>query len=490
MARGTGVTTQFGALHGAIHGGAAAMTLCRRWKMSRPEQQGVCARFVTIIACAIVLATSQVRAAPLEFTLHQIDGDKPGPTVLVIGGIQGDEPGGFNAASLLATHYQLRRGALWVVPNLNFESIVQRSRGVHGDMNRKFATVLKSDPDYARVVRIKAIITDPKVDYVLNLHDGSGFYRPQHIDSKHNPKRWGQSIIIDQETMPHFPYSDLEARARRVTTNVNHRMRDPQHRIHVKNTRTGEGDVEMAKTLTYFAINESKPAVGIEASKSLPTHLRAYYHLKIIEAYLHELGVVFERHFSLTPKSVRRALDENIKVAFFDRRMTLNLAGARSSLRFVPMKKNAELHYEASSPLVAVRNSRNGYRVSYGNRRITRLYPQFFEFDSSLEHVAMIVDGDHKKILVGGVVDVHERFSVTSIAGFRVNVIGWRRPRKKSDADVDISRASIDARYSVDRAARVYRVEFYRGTRFAGMVLIRFVDSEHTAFSRTKRPLS
>ena len=259
--------------------------------MSRPEQQGLCARFVTIIASAVLLATSQARAAPLEFTLHQIDGGKPGPTVLVIGGIQGDGPGGFNAASLLATHYQLRNGALWVVPNLNFESIVQRSRGVHGDMNRKFPTVAISDPDYARVERIKAIITDPKVDYVLNLHDGSGFYRPNHIDSKHNPKRWGQSIIIDQESISHSPYSDLEALARRVTSNVNQRMFEPRHRIHVKNTRTGEGNVEMAKTLTYFAINESKPAVGIEASKSLPTHLRASYHLQIIEAYLHERGV-------------------------------------------------------------------------------------------------------------------------------------------------------------------------------------------------------
>ena len=123
------------------------------------------------LALAVALCTSPAApgaGVPLEFTLHRVSGEQPGPTVLVIGGIQGDEPGGFNAASLLATHYRMRAGSVWVVPNLNFESIVRRSRGVHGDMNRKFPSVSASDPDFARVERIKRIITDPAVDYVLN----------------------------------------------------------------------------------------------------------------------------------------------------------------------------------------------------------------------------------------------------------------------------------------------------------------------------------
>ena len=122
-----------------------------------------------------------------------------------------------------------------------------------------------NDPDYARVERIKAIITDSKVDYVLNLHDGSGFYRPKHIDSSHSPRRWGQSIIIDQESMTRSPYAPLNRLAHRVIERVNEQLIEPAHEVHVKNTRTREGNVEMAKTLTYFAINEGKPAVGIEA---------------------------------------------------------------------------------------------------------------------------------------------------------------------------------------------------------------------------------
>ena len=96
------------------------------------------------------------------------------PVVLVVGGIQGDEPGGFSAATLLTTHYTIQKGVLWVVPNLNFPSIIKRSRGLHGDMNRKFAKLDNSDPEFGTVRRIQELISHPRVGLVLNLHDGSG----------------------------------------------------------------------------------------------------------------------------------------------------------------------------------------------------------------------------------------------------------------------------------------------------------------------------
>jgi len=434
------------------------------------------------------LLAGAVCATPLEFLLHRVDGAIDGPTVLVIGGIQGDEPGGFNAASLLVTHYTLRRGALWVVPNLNFESIVRRSRGVHGDMNRKFPAPASSDPDFARVERIKAIITDPRVRYVLNLHDGSGYYRLHHQDSMRNPRRWGQSIIIDQESMDRAP---LGALARLVSTRVNARLIDREHRYHVKNTRTREGNAEMAKTLTYYAINSGRPAVGLETSKSLPTHLRVYYHLRLIEAYLQELGLEFERNFALTPDAVRATVDANVRVAFYDRRLFLELADARRSLGFVPMKTGGELRYEASSPLVAVVDDGGSFRVNYGNRRVTHLHPQFFEYDAGLDAIGMTVDGVQRAVTVGTLVEARDRFIVDVPFELRVNVIGWQRSGVGSEHGVEIRRDDIAPRFSVDQGGRVFRVELYRGERFAGMVLVRFVDGETTAASPQPRgPLS
>lgn len=58
-------------------------------------------------------------------------------TVLIFGGIQGDEPGGFHAASLLLSDYNITKGKIIVAPNLAFDSIIKRSRGNNGDLNRK-----------------------------------------------------------------------------------------------------------------------------------------------------------------------------------------------------------------------------------------------------------------------------------------------------------------------------------------------------------------
>jgi len=54
-----------------------------------------------------------------KFDLIQ-KGKQDNNTLLVVGGIQGDEPGGFISASILATHYEITKGSIWIVPNLNF----------------------------------------------------------------------------------------------------------------------------------------------------------------------------------------------------------------------------------------------------------------------------------------------------------------------------------------------------------------------------------
>ena len=102
-----------------------------------------------LLSCTLAFSLSA--STIKDFTLHKKGLGENNNTLLVIGGIQGDEPGGFNAASLLVTHYKITKGNLWVVPNLNFMSILKRSRGPYGDMNRKFADLSLNDPEYGIV---------------------------------------------------------------------------------------------------------------------------------------------------------------------------------------------------------------------------------------------------------------------------------------------------------------------------------------------------
>ena len=81
-----------------------------------------------------------------ELNVYRIVGEQPGKTMLIIGGMQGDEPGGYLAADLYV-EMTLRKGNLIVVPRANFCSILLNVRGVNGDMNRKFAQVSPDDRD-------------------------------------------------------------------------------------------------------------------------------------------------------------------------------------------------------------------------------------------------------------------------------------------------------------------------------------------------------
>ncbi|TVM18711.1 deacylase [Oceanidesulfovibrio indonesiensis] len=438
---------------------------------------------IVALGCAASVALSAPPACCAEeqaidnlaFSLHQHEGDVDGPTLLVVGGIQGDEPGGFNAASLLVTHYKIKRGNVWIVPNLNFVSIIQQSRGVYGDLNRKFSFLGPSDPEYPVIEKIKSIITDERVDIVLNLHDGSGYYRHTYIDSMRNPRRWGQSVIIDQARI-HAPFGNLQNLADRVSMRVNNHLYDPEHEYNVKNTKTRLGDTEMEKTLTYYAINEGKAAFGVEASKSFPTSLRTYYHLQVLEAFMDIMGIKYSRNFGLDVAEVERTIDADVAVALYDSRIFLDLRNVRSNLRYVPMKKNARLAFASTNPLVTVVGEGGNYDVFYGNRRVTNLHPQYFDYDAAPDTVSMNVDGRTVDVPMGRRVKVSDFFSVEPREGYRVNVIGFAQDGVVSECGIRIQQSDFMKHFSLDTDGDVFRVEIYREetNAFSGMVLVDF----------------
>ncbi len=410
----------------------------------------------------------------LDFTLHRL-GPGGGPVLLVVGGIQGDEPGGFSAASLLVTSYTITSGQVWVVPNLNFPSIIERNRGAGGDMNRKFAHVDAKDPDYSAVRRIQDIIRDPGVGVILNLHDGSGFYRPTWENAMRNPKRWGQCVIIDQENIDAPSFGQLGKMARIAVQDANKRLLKPEHCYHLKNTETRKGDVEMEKTLTYFAINSGKPAFGVEASKDFTTEYRSYYHIQVLESFMRQMGIAFKRNFPLTPKGVQTAINSDLGIALYDDRLVLPLDNARPSLGYVPLKKDAAVAAKYTKPLLAVLKDKDSWKIAYGNRTLTRLTPQYMDYDDSLTRLEIVRDGKNVAVPIGEVVAVDGSFSIKSMPGYRVNAIGATKEKEDgSECGIVLRKQDFMPRFSVDKGGTTFRVEIYKGDAFAGMILVRF----------------
>ena len=401
------------------------------------------------------------------------------PVVLVVGGIQGDEPGGFSAATLLTTHYTIRKGVLWVVPNLNFPSIIKRSRGLHGDMNRKFARLDNSDPEFGTVRRIQELISHPRVGLVLNLHDGSGYYRPTFEDRLRNPNRWGQSVIVDQESLSGVFMGTLGDEARQAAGAANSKLLSPQHALHVHNTRTAEGDHEMEKSLSYYAVRQGKAAFGLEASKEFPVEIRAYYHLLMVESFLAQAGVEFTRGFALTPEGVRGALLDKLDVSFADNKVFLPLEDVRPAINLLPLSRGAPAQAVTSKPIMAVLPCAKGeegqYCVHYGNRMITLIRPDWREMDHSLTGMRVLADGREAEAPFGQVLEVSRSLLVQPAEGYRVNAIGYDSGRKDESGEV-MTLKDFQSRFSVDRRGRLYRVEVYKDQRFAGMFLVRFVS--------------
>ncbi len=248
-----------------------------------------------------------------ELNVYHIKGKLPGKTLLIIGGIQGDEPGGFLSADLYAD-MKLVAGNLIVVPRANFYSIILNRRQVNEDMNRKFSG--SSDENYeAQVVSIlKRLISES--DCLLNLHDGSGFYRDSWESEMKNPGRYGQSIIVDSDEYIHPDTGkkiNLGEMARLAISGINAQVDDPENFFRLNNHRTRAPDSlhpEQRKSATYYALYDCGiPAFGIETSKSLPLETRIYHHNLAVNFFMEIFGVTPEiPGIGLCPPQIKYAV--------------------------------------------------------------------------------------------------------------------------------------------------------------------------------------
>ncbi len=233
---------------------------------------------------------------PQELNVYKIYGQKKGPTLMIIGGIQGNEPGGFLSADLYAD-FGLKRGNLIVVPRANFYSILLFKRGANGDMNRKFGSERKNDNDARIVTILKNLIAES--DFLLNLHDGWGFYRSRYVNKLANPMRYGQSIIADCEEYFSVPLGRklyLKKMAQQVIDAVNAQIENPKYHFHFMNTRTGEDDspyIEQRLSATYYALTRHGiPAFGVETSKNLPSvEMKVRHHNLAVNAFMKVFGL-------------------------------------------------------------------------------------------------------------------------------------------------------------------------------------------------------
>jgi hypothetical protein len=237
-----------------------------------------------------------------ELNVYRIFGEEPGKTIMIIGGIQGDEPGGYLTADLYADIH-LKKGNLIVVPRANFYSILlSRREGLTGDMNRKFGVNgnIKKSLDEEIVIVLKHLIAQS--DLLLNLHEGSGFYSPVWINDMENPKRYGQSIIYDAE-MYQLPDNqgslNLGGLARSIIKKVNSQIENRRYHFRPNDHNTTSEETthhEQRLSATYYALTQANiPAFGVETSKTIKElETKVSLHKLVINTFMDQLGIVLD----------------------------------------------------------------------------------------------------------------------------------------------------------------------------------------------------
>ncbi|WGH74705.1 succinylglutamate desuccinylase/aspartoacylase family protein [Tenacibaculum tangerinum] len=125
----------------------------------------------------------------IEIPVYVFNGKKLGPTILLQGGLHGDEVNGVELVRrmLIDKSYKIRRGCVIVVPLLNIFGFLNMSRDMHGkDVNRSFPGSKTGSLASRMAYYLMKEITN-NVDFAIDFHTG-GEQRNNFPQIRYTPK--------------------------------------------------------------------------------------------------------------------------------------------------------------------------------------------------------------------------------------------------------------------------------------------------------------
>ena len=107
-----------------------------------------------------------------KFERYLLEGENPGPTVLVTGGVHGDEPAGWHAAHQLV-ELEVENGEMVIIPEVNKEAIHKESHTYKGgNLNRHFP--IGEEPKSELAQELWREVVDIQPDLFIDLHSSKG----------------------------------------------------------------------------------------------------------------------------------------------------------------------------------------------------------------------------------------------------------------------------------------------------------------------------
>lgn len=149
----------------------------------------------------------------------------PGPTVMLIGGVHGNEPSGARAVAQIV-RWKLERGTLVCVPHANVLALAADQRRTpdlpreQADLNRQFPKEDGARPVGVLATALWQLVEDTRPDWLLDCHEGFDF-------TQQNPNSVGSSVIAVSQ-------SKARARAKEMLAAVNADITNESHRFVLK----------------------------------------------------------------------------------------------------------------------------------------------------------------------------------------------------------------------------------------------------------------
>ncbi|WP_158237471.1 PKD domain-containing protein [Halegenticoccus soli] len=144
-----------------------------------------------------------------ETTVYETVADEDGPTVVVVGGMHGDEEAGYRAANYVR-EWAIGAGTLVTIPRANARAVERGTRnGPDGvDLNRQFEVGERPGTELAREIWNLVRRYDP--DMLIDLHESRGIYRDDQDPGL------GQAVFHSQQQKA---YDEAEEAVRYVNRN-------------------------------------------------------------------------------------------------------------------------------------------------------------------------------------------------------------------------------------------------------------------------------
>lgn len=167
---------------------------------------------------------------------YVFEGEKKGATVIIDGGIHGDELSGYMACDTLVKYLQVTEGTVIVIPRLNLKACEANQRGLKHDFNRSFpGDKYSSDYEFKLAYTFMAFVDSVKPVCVINNHEARTRYNYQEY-IKNPDKAFGQVLITCIKPYEEFLEKSLVTLNSKISSdefafNIQHYPIQPNHSL-------------------------------------------------------------------------------------------------------------------------------------------------------------------------------------------------------------------------------------------------------------------